>query len=97
VLDHHVEEAGGAREERLALAPVRADLLQPLGREAAVLGGQLLVEAEARVALGEVAQLAPEDHVVGVRSEWRWTTSSGLAPLEVAQHAHDRRDPAARR
>ena len=61
VLLERVEQLAGAGGERLALAPVRAELVEVLGRHPAVLAGVLLVQANAV----ERAQLGAEDHVVG--------------------------------
>ena len=61
VLLERVEQLARARGERLALAPVGAELVEVLGRHAAVLAGVLLVQANAV----EGAQLGAEDHVVG--------------------------------
>ena len=64
--------------------------MRPLSR------GELLVEAEAIVLRGEAAELVAEDDLVGLAGRVQQDDVGHLAALvEVAQHAHDRRDPAA--
>src|SRR3954447_10200556 len=97
VLAHRVEHVARAREEGLALAPVADEVVEVVGPDAAVLAGELLVQAEARVALGELAQLPAEDDLLArARRVQVHDVVELAAPVEVAQHAHDRRDPAAR-
>src|SRR5687768_13442150 len=59
-----VEHLARAREERLALLPIRAELLQMRGLEAAHLARVLLVQPEPVVLVAQLAQLLAEDHVV---------------------------------
>src|SRR4051812_11268401 len=97
VVVERVEQLGRAGDEPLALLPVGAQLLEVLGLEAPHLARVLLVQAEAVVALRHLAQLLAEDHVLGVaRGVDQQHVVERLLVLEAAQHAHDRRDPAAR-
>jgi hypothetical protein len=61
---HRVEHGAGPAEERLSLAPVRTQVLQVLRRHAAAVRRVLLVQAEAVMAPGELAQLGAEDDVL---------------------------------
>src|SRR4051794_11880435 len=97
VLVGRVEQLGRARDERLALLPVRTEILEVLGLEVALLARVLLVQAEALVALLHAAQLLAEDDVLGVaRGVDEQHVVQRVLVLEAAQHAHDRRDAAAR-
>src|SRR5436190_15602389 len=97
VLAHRVEQVARSREERLALTPVGAQVVQVLRRDPAVLGGDLLVQAHAGIACRHVAQLVAEGDVVGrARGMQVDDVVQPAAAIEVAQHAHDRRDAAAR-
>jgi hypothetical protein len=96
VLGHRVEHLGRAREEGLALAPVRAHVVEAVGPEAAVGAGHLLVQAKARAPARHRAQLLAEDDVPGrARGVHVHHVAQGVAAVEVAQHAHDGRDAAA--
>ncbi len=61
-LADRLEQPGGATEERLALAPVGAELVEVRSGHAPLLAGALLVQPIARVARVEQAQLLAEDH-----------------------------------
>ena len=96
VLGHRVEHLGGAREEGLALAPVGAQVVEPVGPDPAVGAGHLLVQAKARAAARHRAQLLAEDDVAGRAGGVQVDdVAQGVAAVEVAQHAHDGRDAAA--
>src|SRR5436190_3855350 len=97
VLAHRVEQVARSREERLALTPVGAQVVEVLGPDPAVLAGHLLVQAHAGIARRHLAQLVAEDDVVGrARGVQVDDVVQPAAAIEVAQHAHDRRDAAAR-
>src|SRR3954471_12007056 len=96
VLGHGVEHLGGAREEGLALAPVRALVVEPVGADAAIGAGHLLVQAKAGAPARHRAQLLAEDHVAGcARGVQVDDVAQRVAAVEVAQHAHDGGDAAA--
>src|SRR3954451_20618911 len=91
-----VEHVAGPAHVDLALAPVRAELVEVLGADAAVLAGELHLHAEALVALIDLTQRAAEDDpLLGARGMQVDDVADLLAAVEVAQHRHDRRDPAA--
>src|SRR5690242_5702536 len=95
VLAQRVEHVARPRGERLALAPVRAQLVQVRGLHAADLGRALLVQPEAVVLPGQRAQLGAEDHLVGVAGRVEMHhVAHRIAPVKAPQHAHDRRDAA---
>ena len=89
--------SAGPADERLALAPVGAEL----GRgRSGVMRPCSPVSCTCRRKPGwrvvQRAQLVAEDHVVrGARGVEVHDVVEVLAALEAAQHAHDRRDPAA--
>src|SRR4051794_16994661 len=93
---HGVEHLRRPADERLAVAPVRAQLVEVVRAHAAHLVRVLLVQAKAVVLLRHAPQLLAEDHVVGgARRVQQDDVVERLAARQRAQHAHDRRDAAA--
>src|SRR4051794_14771702 len=97
VLLHGVEHPGGAAHKRLALVPVRAQLVELARLEMAHLLGLLQVELEAVVLAVDLLELLAEDDLVlragGVEVDG---VVQHPVALERAEHAHDGGDPAAR-
>ena len=82
--------------ERLALAPVRAELVEVGGLDAALLAGELLVEREASCCSSSSRSSSPKITSSRVaRGVDVHDVVERVALLEAAQHAHDRRDAAA--
>src|SRR5947208_5757228 len=95
VLLHGVEHVGGAREEGLSLAPVRADAVEVRRGEAPVLARQLQVQAKSLPAPVEVLETGAEDDVLlGARRVHEHRIAKLVLLIECPQHAHDRRHPA---
>src|SRR3954454_2861737 len=93
VLDQCVQQLCGSADEGIALTPVRAELFEVLGLESAHLPGHLPVNVEAIVSLLDLAELLAEDDVVLVaRRMDEDDVVDRVTAVEVAQHAHDRRD-----
>jgi len=94
---NRLEQPGRPAQEGLSLAPVRAQLVERLGRHPPVLAGVLLVQAVAGLARVQLAQLVAEDHALG---DARAVQVDGVGRRAFggkrAEHAHDRRDSAAR-
>src|SRR4051812_43754100 len=96
VLDQSVEEVAGPGQEGLALAPVGAEIVEILGAHPPHLGRVLLVQAKAGTPARQLAQLVTEDDLVGRgRGVQDDDVVELVAPVQLAQHAHDRRDAAA--
>ena len=76
VLGERIEHVGRPGDERLAIAPVRAQPLEVVRSDPAVLAGQLFVQTEALVAVGEGAQLGPKITSSVWRAECSRTTSA---------------------
>src|SRR3954453_4117089 len=64
VVEHRVEQLARPGDERLALLPVGAQLVEVVRRDAGTLAGQPQLHLQAFVMLVERAQLLAEDHVV---------------------------------
>ena len=89
-----VDHLAGAREERLALAPVRAQLVEVLRADPPVFAGRLAMELEAVVLGVDLLQRVAEDHAVVAAGGVDVVNVANLAGgVEVPEHAHDRRDP----
>src|SRR4051794_2777754 len=90
VLVHGVEHLPRAGDERLALAPVGAQALEILWLQAPVGLRVLLVEVEAVVLGGQLAQLVPEDDLLRrARRVQDHDVVERVAVLERPDHAHD--------
>ena len=97
MLVHRLQEPGGAAEEGLALAPVPAQLLEPLRLQPALLTGDPQIEAISGVGRVQLGELVGEDHTLGGARRVQVNHVAQLsAGAKISQHAHDRRDPAAR-
>src|SRR3954454_15295713 len=97
MLGHRIEHSFGAADERLAARPVRAQLGERVGRQPPVPAGDLQMQAEPGAAPGQLPELIAEDRVVlGARGVQVDDVVELAAAIEVAQHAHDRGDAAAR-
>src|SRR4051794_39607829 len=90
----HLPRPGG---ERLALAPVRTQLFEVGGLDAALGTGELDVHPEAGTPPVEVVESIAEDHVVlGAIRMHLDDVRQLIAAIKGAEHAHDRCDAAAR-
>jgi len=95
VFGEGIEHVSGAGHERLALAPVLAQLLKVVRAHAAVLRGQLLMQTEALMVLVQLTQVGAEDDVIGVASRvQQHDVVEVMVVTEVSEHAHDRGDAA---
>ena len=99
VLEHRVEHVAGAREEGLALAPVRAQLVEVGRAEPALLAGELQRAGDSRRGAASSARscspkMTSSSRARGVEVH---DVVELVAAVEVAQHAHDRRDRRCRR
>src|SRR5579862_6269364 len=96
VLGQRIEHVSGAGGEDLTLTPVRAELVQMLGRHPAHGRGVLLVEMKAVKAAVEITKLGPEDHVLRIsRRVKEHRVRELVVARELPEHAHDRGDAAA--
>ena len=96
VLLEDVHQPARAGQERVALAPVRADLVEALAREARDLAGEVLDQRVAVVRAVHPPQVGAEDHLVGLAGAVQVDhVVQRAAALELAQHRPDRRDAAA--
>ena len=96
VLGHGVEQVPGTREKSLALAPVGTEVVEVLRLDPLFLAGQSQRHAVAVVAGLEALELLTEDDPL--RGAGRVDVDAirvRTAPVEVAEHAHDRGDAAA--
>ena len=91
--------SAGPQRKVVALAPVGAELVEVGGRDPAVASRGVLDRAGgspslSRVELAQLGRRRSRRRRVG--AEWRWTASSSASSRSrLAQHRHDRRDPAA--
>src|SRR6187551_17362 len=96
VTAHRVEHLGRAREEGVALAPVWAERVEFARDNPALPASDPQVEVVAPLRALDLPQSTGEDHLVlltsGVDVD---DVANGAVATEAAQHAHDRRDPAA--
>ncbi len=92
-----VEHRLRAARPRAALGPVRAVLRQPGRSQPAALPGQVQLHPQRRVPCGQLLELGGEDDVAVARGRvHQHHVGHGVAPVQGAQHRHDRGDAAAR-
>src|SRR5664279_845470 len=95
VLGDRRQHVGWAGKEALALAPIGTQIVEIGVGDTAALSRVLLVQPEARVTPGDVAQLRPENHVAtGARRMQMHRVGDPFPAVDAAQHAHDRGDAA---
>jgi hypothetical protein len=88
---HRVDQLARAREEGLAIAPVRADVVEIHRHKPRVLAREVFVKRVARVARAHRAQVLAEDHLIGLaRAVNVQDVAERVAALEFADHAPDR-------